>query len=70
MERVSVSVGMQDAAYYREQASRARRLARGMRDDIERLFLQTARDFDDITEDLERGAIEVRHPELMPQNHC
>jgi hypothetical protein len=26
-----------------------------------------ARDYDDIAEDLERGVIEIRHPELMPQ---
>jgi len=26
-----------------------------------------ARDYDDIAEDLECGAIEMRHPELMPQ---
>jgi hypothetical protein len=29
---------------------------------------QAADDFDEIAEDLERGAIEIRHPELMPQN--
>jgi hypothetical protein len=60
---------MQDAPYYRDQADRARRLARGMRDDVEEMLLRVARDFDDIAEDLERGAIEIRHPELMPQNH-
>src|SRR6266436_8281927 len=27
---------------------------------------QAARDYDDIAEDLEGGAIEIRHPELMP----
>jgi hypothetical protein len=28
---------------------------------------RAARDFEDIAVDLERGAVEVRHPELMPQ---
>jgi hypothetical protein len=26
-----------------------------------------ARDYSEIAEDLERGAIEIRHPELLPQ---
>jgi len=59
---------MQSAAYYREQAARARRLARNGRGDIYDMLLHLARDFDDIAEDLERDAIEVRHPERMPQN--
>ena len=29
---------------------------------------QIAFDYDDIAEDLETGAVEIRHPELMPQN--
>jgi hypothetical protein len=59
---------MHDAAYYRSQAERARRMARGQRPDIEKSLQQVASDFDDIAEDLETGAIVVRHPELMPQN--
>jgi hypothetical protein len=59
---------MQKPSYYREQAARARRLARGSRDDIEELLKHLASDFDDIAVDLERGAVEIRHPELMPQN--
>jgi len=55
---------MQDTAYYREQAERARRLAKHADDDINATLLQMAQDFDDIAE----GAIEIRHPELMPQN--
>jgi hypothetical protein len=27
-----------------------------------------ARDYKDIAEDLESGAIEIRHPDLMPQS--
>jgi hypothetical protein len=59
---------MQDAEYYREQAARARRLARGARRDIEEMLSRVAEDYDDLAEDLENGAIEIRHPELMPQN--
>lgn len=59
---------MQDAVYYRTQAARARRMARGQRRDIETNLLQIAIDYDQIAEDLENGAVEIRHPELMPQN--
>lgn len=59
---------MMDAGYYREQGARARRLADAvtdheMRDQLRRIAI----DYDDIATDLEHGAIEVRHPELMPQ---
>ena len=59
---------MHDPDYYRSQAERARRLAlvpsdRGTQDTL----LQMAQDYLDIAVDLERGAIEIRHPELMPQ---
>jgi hypothetical protein len=26
-----------------------------------------AQDYDDIAEDLENGAVEIRHPEMLPQ---
>jgi hypothetical protein len=29
--------------------------------------MRLAQDFDELAEDLLRGAIEIRHPELMPQ---
>ena len=59
---------MHDAAYYRAQAERARRLAtlptnRETHEALKRM----AQDYSDIAEDLELGAIEIRHPELMPQ---
>lgn len=58
---------MYPAQYYRGQAQRARRLADhvtgGAYDTLRRL----AQDFDDIAEDLEIGAGEIRHPELLPQ---
>src|SRR5436189_4668550 len=59
---------MHDPSYYRSQAERARRLAlvptdRGTQNTV----LQMAQDYLDLVEDLESGAIEIRHPELMPQ---
>jgi hypothetical protein len=60
---------MQEQRYYREQAARARRLARGSTNrDLESLLLGMAQDYEDLAADLESGAIELRHPELMPQN--
>jgi hypothetical protein len=60
---------MKDAAYYRECAAHARRLAEMSYQGELRDFLRDmARDYDDVAEDLENGAIEVRHPDLMPQN--
>jgi len=59
---------MQDADYYRAQAERARRMARSITNaEAERLLLQMAREYDDLAEDLEHGAVEIRHPELLPQ---
>jgi alkanesulfonate monooxygenase SsuD/methylene tetrahydromethanopterin reductase-like flavin-dependent oxidoreductase (luciferase family) len=62
---------MRDASYYREQAERARRLARSVTvRDTEELLLRVAKDYEDLAVDLENGAIEIRHPELMPQRHA
>jgi hypothetical protein len=59
---------MYDASYYREQDERALRLARGTNDsETQEALERVARDYEDIAEDLESGAIEIRHPELMPQ---
>jgi hypothetical protein len=58
-----------NAAYYREQAERARRLARGLppsekaRGELEDL----ARRYDETAEDIAKG-VELRHPELMPRS--
>jgi len=61
-------MAMMDAGYYRQQAPRARRLAAGIANqEMQKQLTQIATDYDDIATDLERGAIEVRHPELMPQ---
>ena len=59
---------MENASYYRERAERARRLARSQTNrEIEEMLAQVAQDYDELAEDLERDAIEIRHPELMPQ---
>jgi hypothetical protein len=54
--------------YYREQAEHARRMARLMhKPDITEMLLRMAQDFEDVAYDLETGAVDVRHPELLPQ---
>ena len=58
---------MHEPTYYREQADRARRLARQTVSDICAMLLEVAQDFDEVAEDLENGAVEIRHPERMPQ---
>jgi hypothetical protein len=60
---------MQTMAYYLEQAERADRLASLVTDqDAKDELAKMAQDYRDIANDLENGAIEIRHPELMPQN--
>ena len=57
---------MHKASYYRGQAMRARRLARSATDgEIVALLSRMGQDYDELAEDLEIGAIEIRHPELM-----
>lgn len=59
---------MQEPSYYRQQAERARRLARSStRGDIEEQLLRMAQEYEELAEDLDSGAIEIRHPELLPQ---
>jgi hypothetical protein len=59
---------MHPASYYREQAAHARRMAGLMHQpDINEMLERMAQDFEDIASDLETGAVEVRHPELLPQ---
>lgn len=59
---------MKDIAYYREHAAHARRLA-GMahQGDLREILRDIAQDYDDIAEDLESGALDICHPELMPR---
>jgi hypothetical protein len=59
---------MREVRYYREEAARARRLANAINHPEARdALLKMAKDHDEIAADLETGAIEIRHPELMPQ---
>ncbi len=59
---------MQSAKYYRDNAAKARRLMGGITPGTTSDMLETLpRDYDDVAIDLERGAIEIQHPSLMPQ---
>jgi hypothetical protein len=59
---------MQSASYYVEQARKAERLSVQVTDNRASAELQRmAQDYRDIAQDLENGAIEIRHPERMPQ---
>jgi hypothetical protein len=59
---------MHSAKYYRNQAAKARGLAHSVStpaaaDELDRIAV----DYDDIADDLENGAVDIRHPELMKQ---
>ncbi len=59
---------MQSAKYYRGQAAQAERIAIASTNrEITDLLTKLAVDYNDIAEDLERGLIEIKHPELLPQ---
>jgi hypothetical protein len=59
---------MRELGYYRAEAARARRLANSINHPEARdALLKMAKDYEEIAVDLERGAIEVKHPERMPQ---
>jgi hypothetical protein len=59
---------MHSAKYYREQAEKARGLARDIATSAAADVLATmAEDYDDIADDLQDGAVAIRHPELMKQ---
>ena len=59
---------MRELGYYRQEAARARRLAISINHPEARdALLKMAKDYDEIAADLQQGAIEVRHPDLMPQ---
>jgi hypothetical protein len=59
---------MQSARYYRGQAAQAQRLAViSTNQDVMDLLKKLTIDYNDIAEDLERGLIEIKHPELLPQ---
>jgi hypothetical protein len=59
---------MQEARYYRREAARARRLANAINHpDARDALLNMAKDYEEIATDLERGAVKIDHPELLPQ---
>ena len=60
---------MHDVTYYQKLATRATRLSKqGMLpQDVVETLKKMAQDYEEIADDLITGAIEVRHPELMPQ---
>ena len=59
---------MHPPGYYRKQAEHARRVARLLHQpDLNETLLRMAQDFVDVAYDLETGAVDVRHPELLPQ---
>jgi hypothetical protein len=58
--------GMDGASYYRERADHLRRLAEmTWQRDLEGVVRSLAQDYDETAEDLEAGATEARHPELL-----
>lgn len=59
---------MQKPRHYRSQAQVAQRLAGEIyNEEAAASLLKMAQDYQDIAEDLENGAVEIRHPERMPQ---
>jgi len=57
---------MDRASDYRELAEHARQLAEATwQHNLEEMLHRLARDFGEIAEDIEAGATEVRHPELL-----
>ena len=60
---------MQQPQHYRSQAQTAQRLAEQINNaEAAASLLKMAQDYQDIAEDLENGAVEIRHAERMPQN--
>ncbi len=59
---------MQSSRYYRQHAERERRLSQGISDRrVVAILIRLARDYDDIAIDLDSGAIDIVHPERLPQ---
>jgi hypothetical protein len=55
-------------APYRQRAALARRLARASsQEDVREMFEQTARDFEELADDLACDAGEVRHAEMLSE---
>ncbi len=62
---------MHSAEHYRRQAMRSRQIAdMAHQPEIQEMLRTGAQDYEDIADDIQSGAIEIRHPELLPQrNH-
>ena len=57
---------MDRAAHYRDKANRALRLAEAAwQPELKDRLRSLAKDYDEISEDIETGATEIRHPELL-----
>jgi hypothetical protein len=57
---------MDRASYYRDRANHARQLAEAVRQpDLKDALRRLAQDYDEIAEDLETGAAEIRHSEVL-----
>ena len=57
---------MDRASHYRHQVDQARRLAEAAwQPDLKDMLRRLAEDFDETAEDIEAGATEMRHPELL-----
>lgn len=61
---------MHPANYYRKQAAHAQTLADMSQEGaVHEVLVRLVQDYGDIAEDLETGAIDIRHPELLPQKN-
>ena len=59
---------MDSVSHYRERADHARQLAEATwQDNLEEILHCLAGDFDEVAEDIEADATEVRHPGLLRQ---
>jgi hypothetical protein len=69
IETTGRSNPLQTIEYYRREAAHARRMASNVNQvNIAQTLNKVAQDYEDIAVDLETGAVEIRHPESMPQN--
>jgi len=60
---------MEEISYYLEQAARARRLsAETAQAEIGERLARLAQQYDQLADDIQQGAVDVRHPELRQEN--
>jgi len=60
---------MEEISYYLEQAARARRLsAETAQAEIRERLARLAQQYDQLADDIQQGAVDVRHPELRQEN--